>query len=571
MAYATSAPAASAGSASTASKATHVDPWDEEDSKIAYYCGPCYSDISQIVTTVLGNIRGLIDRQTVFVANVGLRVRPIPVVSPNIPLIGRIIHFITVLLALAFPLFRLVVEVLLYTYWICASSMMLLAGISICLFMLLPHLICVGIVQLVGLAGLAISRQLEAIHDKRHHISQVCNHCHERFSDPVYICPKCKARHAHLVPNQYGAFHHTCTCGEKLACSYLVVKNPRKGIKGLCPNCLKSGREETVTGSDSRTICIPVIGARSSGKTSLITAYANDVIEKRAQLNKLTTQFYGETDRQLYSDMTKSYSSGVVKQTLVEKDKNKESAFSFSFYLKGSALKPDRLIQLYDIAGESFTKNEFNERQSQFNHCDGIVLVIDPMSLQQAEGEYSDQLEAADKGTSCPENLQTVQQALFNIMNEVNDDSRSNKKSRIPLAVVLNKIDEAPGLQERLGDETVKALRGKDTENKFADDYDAMDFLCRQFFTDMDEEGFVKNIESSFSNCRFFAVSAIGHTAGVGSESFEPRNVDLVMDWIVAQNDAQLAKAMGCATFSKTKLPAIQPGPGLFKELTGKE
>lgn len=555
MTQATSASAASAGSAqastsasnaSAASTATQVDSWDEEDSKIAYYCGPCYSDVRQIVTTVLGNIRGSIDGQTALVTNAWKGAKAIPVVGA-------------------------VAELLLYTYWICASSMMLLAGISICLFMLLPHLICVAIVQLVGLAGLAISKQFEAIHNKLHHISQVCNHCHERFSDPVYICPKCGARHAHLVPNQYGAFHHTCTCGVKLACSYLVVKNPRKDMQGLCPNCLRSGREETVTGADSRTICVPVIGARSSGKTSLITAYANDVIEKRARLNKLTTEFYDETDRQLYSDMTKSYSSGVVKQTLVQKDKDKESAFSFSFYLKGSGLKPNRLIQLYDIAGESFTKNEFNERQSQFNHCDGIVLVIDPMSLQQAEGDYSDQLVAADKGTSCPENLQTVQQALFNIMNEVNDDSRSNKKSRIPLAVVLNKIDEAPGLQERLGEDVIKTLRRKDTENKFADDYDAMDFLCRQFFTDMDEEGFVKNIESSFSNGRFFAVSAIGHSAGVGSESFEPRNVDLVMDWIMDQSDARLAKAMGCATFSKAKLPSIKPRTGLLKELTGKE
>ena len=555
MTQATSASAASAGSAqastsasnaSAASTATQVDSWDEEDSKIAYYCGPCYSDVRQIVTTVLGNIRGSIDGQTALVTNAWKGAKAIPVVGA-------------------------VAELLLYTYWICASSMMLLAGISICLFMLLPHLICVAIVQLVGLAGLAISKQFEAIHNKLHHISQVCNHCHERFSDPVYICPKCGARHAHLVPNQYGAFHHTCTCGVKLACSYLVVKNPRKDMQGLCPNCLRSGREETVTGADSRTICIPVIGARSSGKTSLITAYANEVIEKRARLNKLTTEFYDETDRQLYSDMTKSYSSGVVKQTLVQKDKDKESAFSFSFYLKGSGLKPNRLIQLYDIAGESFTKNEFNERQSQFNHCDGIVLVIDPMSLQQAEGEYSDQLVAADKGTSCPENLQTVQQALLNIMNEVNDDSRSNKKSRIPLAVVLNKIDEAPGLQERLGEDVAKTLRRKDTENKFADDYDAMDFLCRQFFTDMDEEGFVKNIESSFSNGRFFAVSAIGHSAGVGSESFEPRNVDLVMDWIMDQSDARLAKAMGCATFSKAKLPSIKPRTGLLKELTGKE
>lgn len=512
-----------------------------EPASLSYFYGPGFSDIIKVVTKVLAGIRSSMNK-----LSYGTETRIDKFSEAGI-----------------FSILNVTFQ---YVYWLGAASMQLLASITFCLFMLLPQVIIFCLVEVIALILTNIVKFIDILYFKIRRVSLVCDTCHERYAMPVYLCPKCGETHKSLVPNRFGTLHHRCICGEKLPSSILVFKSPRKSLDAICPNCLKSGRVQSVQGSGSRSILIPVVGGESAGKTALITAYTNNLFESRLPLHNLDSEFYSDEKKNMFATMQQDYQRGMVEKTRTETNNDVSSVRSFSFYIRGNKLKPQRLMQIYDIAGETFVENQEHEQQRQYKHSDGIVLVIDPMSLPNAEALWGSQLAAGDKSTISSARLEDVMSALNNNLHENTQISRKGKLDT-PLAVVLSKIDEAEGLSDRMGAKAIARLRQLDPK-LWSNDDDAMDFLCRQFLVDMDMPEIVDLITQNFKNSRFFAVSAIGHTAGDGS-SFNPQNVDTVMDWIIRGSDSDLAEALGSRTFSKAVMPLQEPAIGLFDQLIG--
>ena len=512
----------------------------KEPAKHSYYFGPGLTDLKQVVTSALKNI----EESLFSLADT--------IDSPNF-----MSNVDSVIINVLWWIFS-------YTFWIGAATMTILAGVTFCFFMLIPHIAVFLVVDIIGIAYTGIIFVIELVMMKLRRVSLVCDTCHTRFAYPVYICPSCGAKHQELSPNVFGALHHRCTCGAKLPSSLLVLKNPRRSLDAICPNCWKSGREVTVQGAGSHTVCIPVVGGESAGKSAFITAYVKDLIDHQASAHGLTTHFYDDSKKSMYSAMTMDYQNGTVKKTATVTRTDISSTISFSFYLEGEKLKPRRLMQIYDIAGETFVGNSENEQQRQYEHCDGIVLVIDPMSLPKAQALFGNQMDAGDQSAVSSASLEDVMNALNNDLRENTKIDKSGKLS-MPLAVVLNKVDEAEGLDDRFGNKGVMKIRAANTE-RFTDDFDLMDLLCRQFLVDMDMPEIVDLIEQNFKSSRFFAVSAIGHTAGNGN-AFKPLNVNAVMSWILQNCDPNLAKDLSMQTFSKASLPQEKPVAGLYEAL----
>ena len=521
---------------------TTNQPQSTEPASLSYFYGPGISDITSVVTGVLAGIRSSMDR-------LSDRTRDRMAKTSS-------------------GVFSILVIAVRYMYWLAVATTQLLASVTFCLFMLLPQVAVFAVVEVVGLIFTNVVKCIDAVYLRLRRVSLVCDTCHERFTLPVYLCPNCGKSHKSLVPNRYGALHHRCECGERLASSVLVLRSPRRNLQAICPNCLKSGRIEGVLGSGSRSILIPVVGGESAGKTALITAYAHHLIESRLPQHGLDSEFYNDEKKNMFGIMQQDYQQGTVQKTATVTVDDVSSVLSLSFYIRGGKLKPQRLMQIYDIAGETFVTNQEHEQQRQYDHCDGIVLVIDPMSLPNAEALWGSQLASGDRSTISSARLEDVMSALNNNLRETTRLDRSGKLDT-PLAVVLSKIDEAKGLVDRMGPKAVARLRQLDPE-LWRNDDDAMDFLCRQFLVDMDMPEIVDLVSQNFKASRFFAVSAIGHTAGDGS-SFEPQNVDMVMDWIMRCSDPELAEALGARTFSKAVLPLREPAVGLFDQLIGQQ
>ena len=235
-------------------------------------------------------------------------------------------------------------------------------------------------------------------------------------------------------------------------------------------------------------------------------------------------------------------------------DINKASSASFSFFVKGEPFSPERLIHVYDIAGEVFTHNSENEMQKQYEYCQGIVLMIDPFAIPSVRYRCEAQLTPEDIDGIGKADINGIVDSFLNKLREVTGLS-DKKMSSVPLAVVIGKIDSA-GLISEVGDDAVRAKMASEPE-KFKDYYDTQDYLCRKFLRDNGMESFLNSIDLKFKDNRFFSCSAIGHTKDQGR--YNPQGVLAPMQWLFGKADSKMAKSWNDIKFNK-KVPKLDDG-----------
>jgi len=380
----------------------------------------------------------------------------------------------------------------------------------------------------------------------RKKIFTACHECKRKSLIPTYLCPKCGAKHTNLTPGIYGILKRTCNCGKKLPTTFF---NGRKNLAAECPHC-----GHTLMDRESRPICIPVVGGRSVGKTAFITAFSKEFIENVAPTKGIEIEFYNSKKEDIYKEITQDYVSGSTRMTDRPTDVNQASSVSFSFFAKHSSFSPERLVHVYDIAGEVFTDNNENEVQKQYEYCQGIVLIIDPFAIPSIRYKYEELLEPEDIAGIGKADINEIINSFLNKLREVTGLS-DNKMATVPLAVVISKIDSA-GLEQDIGDMAVNKLMRVESE-KFTDYYDTQDYLCRKFLKENDMESFLNNISIQFKNNRFFACSAIGHTRDKGK--YEPKGVLPPMQWLFGIADSKMGQLWNDITFTKK--------PNKYKEI----
>lgn len=386
--------------------------------------------------------------------------------------------------------------------------------------------------------GFSVIWVVDRLYLTRKKIFTACHECKERSLIPTYICPRCGAKHTNLTPGVYGILKRTCTCGEKLPAAFF---NGRKNLDAECPNC-----GHKLTDRESRPICIPVVGGRSVGKTAFITAFSREFIENVAPQKGFEIEFYNNAKEDIYKEITQDYIAGSTRMTDRPQDVNAASSVSFSFFVKHPEFTPERLVHVYDIAGEVFTDNNENEVQKQYEYCQGIVLMIDPFAIPSIRYKYEELLEPEDVAGIGKADINEIINSFLNKLREVTGLS-DNKMATVPLAVVISKIDSA-GLEQDIGTMAVNKLMKSDPD-KFSDFFDAQDYLCRKFLKENNMESFLNNISIQFKNNRFFACSAIGHTRDKGE--YKPEGVLPPMEWLFRNADSKMGQLWSDNTFSK--------------------
>jgi len=371
----------------------------------------------------------------------------------------------------------------------------------------------------------------------RKRIFSACHNCKARSMIPTYVCGNCGAKHTNLTPGVYGITKRQCNCGKKLPSTAF---NGRSKLDAECKTCgMSLGDRETVP------ICIPVVGGRSVGKTAFITAFAKDFIDLVAPLNGWGTAFYNEEKARIYDAIKADYESGSTRMTERPLDINRASSVSFSFFVKSPNFRPDRLVHIYDIAGEVFTDGDENEIQKQYEYCHGVVFVIDPFSIDSVLYRHESELAPVDRGAVGKADLTLVINTFLNKLRTVAGLS-DKMMLDVPIAVVINKADSG-SLSLEFSDEKIEELRGahpgKDIKRQ-----DALDRLCRQFLADNGMGGFLNVIDLKFKNNRYFACSAIGHARGAGA--FAPTGVMTPMEWLFRQADSRMRRLWNDTEFS---------------------
>ena len=249
---------------------------------------------------------------------------------------------------------------------------------------------------------------------------------------------------------------------------------------------------------------IQLIGGTGAGRTSFLTAFAHQYIEKSNRDN--ATFVFGEPEN-LFESI------GNLFQTRTPDASFSGTTQTYSLVHKyGKAAAKDNLV-FYDIPGEVIVSGSYERNPKNFGFCDGVIFIIDPTGAQD------------DHST----NANTVISQFVQQFEKIRGLS-IKKMKEIPVAVVINKID-LEAVASKLGASKLTAQHDSSTIDK----------ACMGYLKDIGLDGAVKNIDANFSNVRYFPVSA----TGAGDEGvFKPVGVVAPVLWIAGEGRANMARLL---------------------------
>lgn len=432
---------------------------------------------------------------------------------------------------------------LVYTiFYLFGILSILVFGTLVTVVLSFVHSLVILVVMTIVYVLLGIAKALDGAYRTILHVTYACDRCKNIYLQPGYVCPSCGKVHSYLRPNTFGIFFHRCTCGQLMPATFFsTVKDPsgkrirRSTLEQRCPNpaCARQ-----VSTGDARTLSVSVVGSRSVGKTTYIAALSHLLLDEFPESRGYETEFLDAEKQKLFQELEDCYRSGSTEMTREATDLNRPSAFSLSFLVKKRGLSPQRLLHVYDVAGETFLKGEEHETQLQYAYATGAIFLVDPMSIPEVSDELSERLSSADSAVTAREYPDTV---LSNFVEKIRQVSGVGQGEQIslPLAVVLSKAD-LPGLAPYFDERARKAYL---QANPACPDYDVDDALARAFLERHGMGNFLNMLQGNFKAQRLFVVSAIGHERLAGS--FAPVHVDEPFSWILARSDRALTRALG--------------------------
>lgn len=395
---------------------------------------------------------------------------------------------------------------------------------ALCLLLSAVQFVVFLAVMLVIYITYMILYFVDLIYRKVKQISNTCRSCQQKYTNPVYLCPRCGAEHTHLIPSKYGIFKRTCECGEKLPTLFF---NGRGKLTALCPHCKC---EDDVTHVD---VTIPVVGGPSAGKTCYISMAIADIAENSEdQLGLEFTYDPGENDE--YAININELAHGATPA----KTSDMRLRF-YRFYLERKGA-PKHLISLCDVGGEVYDNSEELGKQAAFTHVPAFMMILDPISIS----SYREELESEGKDVSAyrasAKEIDEVLSMLITTLENICGMSAKDMLNR-DIAIVFSKGD-IPGLDEKIGQSAVADYMNA---HPGTTRLSAQNAVCEQFLKDYDEFGFLNALKSKFKHVQFFASSALGHVED-GSE-FSPAGVSEPVYWILDRysNSINLTKLWG--------------------------
>ena len=292
-----------------------------------------------------------------------------------------------------------------------------------------------------------------------------------------------------------------------------------------------------LSGKDYKPICIPFVGGRGSGKTAFIAAFNGTFYKVAVKCDWTFERYdnYEESDYQKYQhDLLAYYYMGITTNTI----KSIKTSCPIRFTVSGSEFYSIRSILLYDVAGEFFTGKEDIVVNKEYEYCNGLVIVIDPFSIDSVYTKYSHNLSKYDAKMICRDDTYEI---ITNFINQLHDMTGLHLADalEVPTAVVISKTD-VKGLREILGPD---AIRESMESNGFKNEMDTEDYICRKFLSENGLANVVNIIDTKFPNNRFFACSAIGHEVmdaeniDFDKSRFTPIGVMDTMQWLFNQID----------------------------------
>jgi len=348
--------------------------------------------------------------------------------------------------------------------------------------------------------------------------TQYCPHCYETFTLPKFVCPSCGKVHDQLLPGRCGILFVRCGCNRVfLPCASFTG---RSFLASKCPKC--SG---DLPAANPRHFSITVMGGNNSGKAAFLSAFL--YLYKSVIRRKHFLTIEGKPDV-YFNELNEMYHSGNPSD-------NKESR-TYSIIHKYGKMKTD-ILTLYDTLAKFIVTDSYPRSPKYFGFSNGIILIIDPLSVQHVQREFKD-----EKGVEARyDPHDDTNQMIVQFIDKYNTicGSSSGVISSIPVAVVISKVD-VDNVKREISMDKIKALYSENPSLYNRDKNVARDQICREYLTKVGLVNVLHNIEANFSNVSFFPVSALGHAPKEGM-AFTPIGVMEPVAWVAKMGRSRIA------------------------------
>lgn len=408
---------------------------------------------------------------------------------------------------------------------------MLLGLIEMSIRMLLGFIIfsCLNLLfmALLAVSGLAARLLIPVFRliDRSLRVEQHCpsTSCYATFRLPGFVCPYCGRVHSDLVPGRCGLLFARCSCGHFIPCSSLTH---RSKLTAVCPKCSTS-----LAASNAKQFFIQIVGGNAAGKTAFSAAFQHQYFIMSKGDNQI--RVHGTP-----SDNCQALENYYRNGTTAGSERNEIISYNYTHEVQGTATHS---LIFYDIPDKVLAGNEYVKSPLNFGYTDGIIMIIDPLSVVSfrekciSRGEVSRNIRYSEEG------CESVIVDFINKFSEIVGRS-AGRMSDIPVAVLISKSD-IKSVKGKIGLPSIRAQYRMSPESYGNDWLVARDEICRSFLCDIGLVNVVNNIEGVFTEVNYFPVSAIGHAPESGI-AFEPFGVIEPVAWIARKRQSALYQYM---------------------------
>jgi hypothetical protein len=196
---------------------------------------------------------------------------------------------------------------------------------------------------------------------------------------------------------------------------------------------------------------------------------------------------------------------------------------------------------IYDIPDEIILSGDFEKNPRNFAYADGIVIMVDPLSIQSVREEC---LRKDGKKAVVNYSVDDIGTIIIQFIHKFSEIKGLPAETifDIPVAVIIGKADINTVKQE-IG---LSEIKTKYTANPAAYGNNlltAREKICREYLSNIGLTNALNNLEGVFSNIQYFPVSAIGHLSE-SSKAFEPLGVMEPVTWLAGIGNAGMYKAL---------------------------
>ena len=370
-------------------------------------------------------------------------------------------------------------ELVLSLIYIGSAISIFLFGSIFSIIISILHFLILGSFFIILSIMFSVVLFIEKIYLHIHRYFAACPYCHTKSLLPEYLCNNCGAIHAHLIPNEYGVFYHTCQCGNKLPSTFFLN---RGNLQARCVSCHQFLDRTHI---ESKRLFIPILGGPSVGKTSFMFSSVHQIVEVTAKKLGYETEFIDKNTEMKYNKTVQNMKDGHLPDKTVE---NIPKAFNLALK-KGK--HTDLLLYIYDPAGEAYNKTDYISLQKYNEYGSGMIFIIDPFSFNAVKNKYTSDL--AKTGVS-PSKL-SANDALSRVLSALEESFGLSKtaKYKKPFAVVINKIDAL--------DKNEIIFQNNNEEESH--------IQIKKQLEEWNEFALIQQLEARFSNFKFFKVSSL--------------------------------------------------------------